>query len=152
RAGALPGDRARRPGGAAGAHPGNALRAGRAAPVGDVLTVGVGPPTRLIPADRVAQFLQGQGRVSPPYAISLSLPEQGPARSARVDWTREGWAVRGDRRVELPDGVRHVHVRVDLGGPWALLVRGALVALPGIALGAVGWLAGLALGDGWTPR
>src|SRR2546427_110360 len=121
-------------------------------PSGGVLTGGGGPPTRLIPADRVAQFLQGQGRVSPPYAISLSLPEQGPARSARVDWTREGWAVRGDRRVELPDGVRHVHVRVDLRGPWALLVRGALVVLLDIALGAVCWLAGLALGDGWTPR
>ena len=121
-------------------------------PSGDVVTVGVGPPTRLIPADRVAQFLQGQGRVSPPYAISLSLPEQGPARSARVDWTREGWAVRGDRRVELPDGVRHVHVRVDLRGPWALLVRGALVVLLDIALGAVCWLAGLALAHGWTPR
>src|SRR3989442_1664865 len=95
-------------------------------PSGDVLTVGVGPPTRLIPADRVAQFLQGQGRVSPPYAISLSLPEQGPARRAPV-----GWAP---------------------GGPGALRGGGGLVVLLAIALGAVCWLAGLALGDGWTPR
>ena len=44
---------------------------------GEVLTVGVGPRTRWIPADRVAQFLEGAGRVEPPYQISLSLPEPG---------------------------------------------------------------------------
>jgi len=122
-------------------------------PSGDVLTVGVGPPTRLIPADRVAQFLQGEPQVSPPYTISLSLPGQGPAaEGARVIWTRAGWAARGERRIELPDGVRHVHVRVDLRGPWTLLVRGALVVLLDIALGAACWVAGLALAHGWAPR
>src|SRR2546426_1555228 len=48
---------------------------------GEVLTVGVGPRTRWIPADRVAQFLEGAGRVEPPYQISLSLPEPGGPRS-----------------------------------------------------------------------
>src|SRR3989442_2750178 len=67
-------------------------------PSGDVLTVGVGPPTRLIPADRVAQFLQGQGRGSPPHANSPSLPGPGPARRAPVGWTRGGGAGRGGRR------------------------------------------------------
>src|SRR5437879_3596105 len=122
-------------------------------PSGDVLTVGVGPPTRLIPADRVAQFLQGEPQVSPPYTISLSLPGQGPAaESARLIWTRAGWAARGERRIELPGGVRHVHVRVDLRGPWTLLVRGALLVLLDIALGAACWVAGLALAHGWAPR
>src|SRR5437762_954971 len=84
-------------------------------PSGDVLTVGVGPRTLLIPADRVAQFLQGEVGAGLPYVPSLSLPSPGPpAESARVIWTRTGWSVRGERRVELPDGVRHLHLRVDL--------------------------------------
>src|SRR5947208_3246303 len=121
-------------------------------PSGDVLTVGVGPRTLLIPADRVAQFLQGEVGAGLPYVPSLSLPSPGPpAESARVIWTRTGWSVRGERRVELPDGVRHLHLRVDLQ-PRALLVRGALVVvLDAVLLGAV-WLASLLLVDGGRPR
>src|SRR5204862_433344 len=119
-------------------------------PSGDVLTVGVGPRTLLIPADRVAQFLQGEVGAGLPYVPSFSLPSPGrPAGSARVIWTRTGWSVRGERRVELPDGVRHLHLRVDLQ-PRALLVRGALVGvLDAVLLGAV-WLASLLLVDGST--
>ncbi len=91
--------------------------------------------------------------MEPPYAISLSLPSPGPpAESARVIWTRAGWSVRGERRLELPGGVRHVHVRVDLRGPWALLVRGALVVVLDIVLLAAVWLASVVLTDGWRPR
>src|SRR5207237_1357262 len=36
---------------------------------GDVLTVGVGPRTRLIPLARIARFLQGEASVEPPYDI-----------------------------------------------------------------------------------
>jgi len=36
---------------------------------------------------------------------------------------------RGERRLELPDGVHHVHLTVDLRDPWALLVRGVLVVV-----------------------
>ena len=122
-------------------------------PSGDVLTVGVGPRTLLIAPDRVARFLHGEVGVEPPYAISLSLPSPGPpAESARVIWTRAGWSVRGERRLELPGGVRHVHVRVDLRGPWALLVRGALVVVLDIVLLAAVWLASVVLTDGWRPR
>src|SRR2546430_2296401 len=124
-------------------------------PSGDVLTVGVGPRTLLIPADRVAQFLQGEVGAGLPYVPTLSLPSPGPpAESARVIWTRTGWSVRGERRLELSGGVRHVHLRVDLqpGGPWALLVRGALVVvLDAGLLGAV-WLASLLLVAGGRPR
>src|SRR5438093_5848207 len=124
-------------------------------PSGDVLTVGVGPRTLLIAADRVARFLQGDVGAGLPYVPSLSLPSPGPpAQSARVIWTRTGWSVRGERRLELPGGVRHVHLRVDLqpGGPWALLVRGALVGvLDAGLLGAV-WLASLLLVAGGRPR
>ena len=122
-------------------------------PSGDVLTVGVGPRTLLIAADRVARFLHGEVGVAPPYVPLLSLPSPGPpAESARVIWTRAGWSVRGERRVELPGGVRHVHMRVALQGPWALLVRGALVvALDAVLLGAA-WLASLLLVAAWRPR
>ena len=122
-------------------------------PSGDVLTVGVGPRTLLIPPDRVARFLQGAVGVEPPYAISLSLPSPGPpAESARVIWTRTDWSVRGERRLELAGGVRHVHVRVDLGGPGALLERGALVVVLDVVLLAAVWLASVVLADGWRPR
>src|SRR5256884_1874736 len=121
---------------------------------GDVLTVGVGPRTLLIAADRVARFLQGDVGAGLPYVPTLSLPSPGPpAESARVIWTRTGWSVRGERRLELSGGVRHVHLRVDLqpGGPWALLVRGALVVvLDAGLLGAV-WLASLLLVAGGRP-
>ena len=122
-------------------------------PSGEVLTVGVGPRTRLIPADRVARFLKGELDVEPPYTIFLSPPNPGPAaESARVIWTRAGWSARGERRLELPGGVRHVHVRVDLQGPWPLLVRGALVVvLDAVLLGTV-WLVSLSLAEGWRPR
>src|SRR5947208_672158 len=61
----------------------------------DVLIVGVGPRTRLIPAARVARFLEGAAPVEPPYDITLSPPAPPPAAaSARVIWTRRGWAAR----------------------------------------------------------
>ncbi|HYK82507.1 MAG TPA: ATP-binding protein [Gemmatimonadales bacterium] len=120
---------------------------------GDVLTVGVGPRSRLIPADRVAQFLQGEGGVEPPYSISLSLPGPGtPGAGAVVTWTRAGWSARGERLIALPGGVRHVHLRVELRSPWALLVRGALVVVVDAAVLAACWLLSLAVAEGWRPR
>ena len=120
---------------------------------GEVLTVGVGPRTRVIPADRVARFLQGDAGVQPPYTISLSPPAPAPPNeSAQVIWTRTGWSVRGERRIDLAGGVRHVHVRVDLQGPAALLVRGTLVVVLDIALLAACWLGSLVVAEGWRPR
>jgi two-component system nitrogen regulation sensor histidine kinase NtrY len=120
---------------------------------GDVVTVAVGPRTRLVPPNRLAAFLGGAARVEPPYQISLSDPEPGPARaSARVVWARQGWAVRGERRVALPGGVRHVHLRVDLHGPWALLVRGALAVVADVVLLAACWLLSRGVVEAWRPR
>jgi signal transduction histidine kinase len=123
-------------------------------PGGDVLTVAVGPRTRLLPPDRTARFLRGDAGVEPPYAISLSLPDPKSAYApgALLAWRRAGWSARGERRVDLPEGVRHVHVRVDLRSPLALLVRGALVVLLDVALLAGVWLFGLVVGEGWRPR
>src|SRR4029077_4222080 len=120
---------------------------------GDVLTVGVGPHTRLIPSARVARFLQGEAGVEPPYQITLSPPPPPPAApSARVIWTRVGWSVRGERRIAVPDGVRHVHLTVDLRDLWALSVRGALVVVVDVALLAGCWLLSLALTGRWRPQ
>ena len=119
---------------------------------GTVLTVGVGPRTRLLPPNRVARFLRGDPGIEPPYAISLSLPTANATGSSTVEWRREGWAARGERQVDLPDGVRHVHLRVALRGPWALLVRGILVVGLDIALIAGLWLFGLIIGEGFRAR
>src|SRR5439155_1754212 len=67
-------------------------------------------------------------------------------------WTRTGWSVRGERRIDLAGGVRHVHVRVDLQGPAALLVRLTLVVVLDIALLAACWLGSLVVAEGWRPR
>src|SRR5256714_376305 len=118
---------------------------------GTVLTVGVGPRTRWLAPDRAASFLHGERGGEPPYLISLSLPvrAQGSSTGNTVEWRREGWAVRGERQVDEPDGLRHVHLRVPLRGAGALLVRGVLVVLREVwLLGAV-WLFGGIVADGW---
>jgi signal transduction histidine kinase len=119
---------------------------------GTVLTVGVGPRTRLLPPNRVARFLRGDPGVEPPYTISLSLPIHASAVGAIVEWRREGWAARGERQVDLPGGARHVHLRVALGGPWWLLVRGILVVGLDVLLLAGVWLFGLVVAEGWKAR
>ncbi|MFN2572544.1 MAG: ATP-binding protein [Gemmatimonadales bacterium] len=119
---------------------------------GTVLTVGVGPRTRLLPPNRVARFLRGDPGIEPPYAITLSLPSHAAVVSATTEWRREGWAARGERQVNLPGGVRHVHARVELRGPWTLLVRGMLVVLLDVALLGGVWLFGLGVAEGWRAR
>ena len=116
------------------------------------LVIGVGPRSRLLPPDRVARFLRGEPAIEPPYAIALSLPhEQVTPPPARL-WERTGWSVRGERRVELPGGARHVHARVDLGTPPGLMVRGTLVVLVDLALLALAWLLSQVVAEGWRPR
>ena len=121
---------------------------------GTVLTVGVGPRTRYLAPDRVATFLRGAPGVEPPYTITLSLPTQTETHdvSDAVQWRREGWSARGERRIELPEGRSHVHLGVDLRGPWTLLVRGVLVVVLDVAVLAGVWLIGLVIAEGWRPR
>src|SRR5438067_12119839 len=117
------------------------------------LTAGVGPRTRLIPSSRVARFLEGEAGVQPPYQITLSPPSPPPtAPSARGIWTSVGWSARGERRIAVSGGVRHVHLSVDLRDPWALLVRGALVVVVDVALLAGCWLLSVALTGRWRPQ
>src|SRR3989442_2992441 len=119
---------------------------------GTVLTVGVGPRTRWLAPNRVARFLRGDPGVEPPYTIRLSLPSHMSEMGGGVEWRREGWTARGERHVDLPGGARHVHLWVELGGPWALLIRGILVVGLDVALLAGVWLSGLVVAEGWRPR
>src|SRR2546428_263195 len=119
---------------------------------GTVLTVGVGPRTRLLPPNRVACYRRWAAGVKPPYTITLSLPSHAMGMGGSVEWRREGWSVRGERHVDLPGGGRHVHLRVALGGPWSLLVRGILVVGLDVALLAGVWLFGLVVAEGWRAR
>src|SRR6266566_3976425 len=119
---------------------------------GTVLTVAVGPRTRWLAPNRVARFLRGDAGAVPPYTITLSLPSQASVIGGAVEWRREGWTVRGERAVDLPGGVRHVHLGVALGGPWGLLVRGVLIVGLDVALLAGVWLFGILVAEGWRAR
>ena len=108
---------------------------------GRVLTIGVGPRTRLVPPTRVGRFLAGGGGAEAPYRLAMSPPEATlRPPSAAVSWRRAGWMLHGERVLALPGGGRHVHVQVDLRGPSALLQRGFLVLLFDIAVLALLWL------------
>src|SRR3989442_672457 len=119
---------------------------------GPVLTVGVGPRAGWRPPNGVARFLRGDPGVEPPYTITLSLPSPMSEMGGGVEWRREGWTARGERHVDLPGGARHVHLRIALGGPWALLIRGILVVGLDVALLAGVWPFGLVVAEGWRPR
>src|SRR5262249_28749703 len=115
---------------------------------GEWLTVGVGPRTMLIESDRVTRFLRGEGRVTAPYTLTISVPSPTSGATERFTWTRNGWTVRGERRFDFADGVRHVHALVGLGGTAGLLVRGSLGGLVDLAL----LVALMAAGGLFVPR
>jgi signal transduction histidine kinase len=119
-------------------------------PDGRAVTVGIGPRSRLLPATRVARFLRGERALPPPYTLTLSEPlaPEEALVTARLRWRRDGWAARGDQRLDLPDGPRHLHAAVPLGSPSGLLLRGAL--LLGVDLAALGLL--WVLGEAVTGR
>jgi signal transduction histidine kinase len=128
---------------------------------GTVLTVAVGPRSRLVAPSRLARFLSGDvGDAEPPYEIELTPPQQSRAPpTAGMAWRREGWEVRGERVLELPGGARHAHVVVDLRGASPLLQRGALVLVLDVGILLALWLL-VELVDGravpafraWWPR
>jgi len=109
---------------------------------GRVVTVGVGPQSRLVAPSRVARFLAGTGgEAEQPYRFSVSPVEAGGAPpSERATWRRDGWTIRGERIVDMPGGRRHVHAQVDLGGLSPLLQRGLLVLVLDFGVLAVLWL------------
>ena len=108
---------------------------------GTILSAAIGPRSRLISPARLGRLLHRSSEDAPLYSLSLSLPAPGASvDSVRLRWYREGWRVRGDRRLALPDGVRHVHAVVDLRGPAPIFVRGALVVMLDIGLLSLLWV------------
>ncbi len=108
---------------------------------GRVLTIGVGPRSRLVAPTRLAQFLLGtSGDPEAPYDVVLAPPGRSLARpGVPVAWRREGWMLRGERVIALPGGSRHTHALVDLRGPTAVLQRGALVLVLDVAVLVLLW-------------
>ncbi len=108
-----------------------------AVPLGDgrVATVTVGPRTRLLPPTRLQRALLATGvEAEPLYDVAIGPALRTGPRDSVASWRRSGWTLRGERRVDLPDGPRHAHAVIDLRGPSVLLQRGALVLLFDVAL------------------
>jgi two-component system nitrogen regulation sensor histidine kinase NtrY len=110
---------------------------------GTVVTVGVGPRSRVFPAVRVASFLHGERVAAAPYEITLS--EAYAPLGLRPGWRRDGWVVEAEYALTVPVEPRRVHLHVDLGDPTQLFVRGVLTVLVDMTLVVLLWLAGYAL-------
>jgi signal transduction histidine kinase len=117
-------------------------------PGDQVLVAVLGPRTQLIPPATLSRLLEPPPRGAPLYELALGTPDPGAALDvAPFRWLRSGWLVTGERHLELPGGVRHVHARVDLGRPGRLFVRGTLVLAADAAFLALLWsVGGLLLG------
>lgn len=119
---------------------------------GDVLTVSIGPKTQLLAADRFGELVNPAALEEPSYRMTLSAPTPGLLPDARrLRWRREGWAIHGERAVQLPDGVHGAHADVDLRGPFPLLVRGALVVVLDAVTLAIIWLLAEAIAGNAPP-
>jgi signal transduction histidine kinase len=119
---------------------------------GRVLTLAVGPRSRLVAATRIGAFLAGGAATEPPYRLALSpVAPEHQGGSPTVVWQRDGWTVRGERLLALPGGVRHVHAQVDLLGAAPLLQRGFLILLFDLAVLALMWLGMAATGGKLVP-
>ena len=127
----------------------------RVAP-GRLVSVAVGPRTELIEHGRLGQLLD-PARRAPLYRLNLSQPGAQPGTrragaGAELAWRREGWQLRADHALDFPDGAREAHAVVELGGPFPLAVRGALVVLFDLAVLGLLWrLAELSAGGRARP-
>jgi signal transduction histidine kinase len=123
---------------------------------GSVVTVGVGPRSRLIEPVRLARFLRGERRLFAPYAMVLSEPRGDMPPSGQLSWRREGWVVRGElapvfldvrgEPIDLPGGERRLQAQIPLSAIGPALVRGVLLVFCNALLVGLLWLAGAALG------
>src|SRR6185295_17850222 len=62
----------------------------RPMPDSSVLTVGIGPRSRLIPSFRIARLLRNEPSTPPPYEVTLSEAPDDPAEVSGLVWRREG--------------------------------------------------------------
>lgn len=106
-----------------------------------IVSVAIGPRTRLIAPDRLDRLLDAPPTGPPLYDLSLSPPGPGVVpENAGIRWRREGWSLRSERWISLPGGVRHVNAVIDMRGRAALLVRGTLAVLIDMLALALVWL------------
>jgi signal transduction histidine kinase len=97
-------------------------------PDGTVVTVSVGPRTRLLAPTRLARFLSRESAdLEAPYEITLAPADRLLAAGGPVHWRRTGWTLLGERVLDFGAGARHAHAIVDLRDASALLQRGLLV-------------------------
>ncbi len=95
---------------------------------GRILTVGVGPRSRLLLPTRIARLLRAPGGGPPLYELSLTpsfARQAAPATDGR--WWRIGAEARIDRRLDLPGETANVHALVELRPLPLLIVRGVLL-------------------------
>jgi len=111
-------------------------------PSRQVVTVGLGPRTRLIPPVRVARFLRGERVLSPPYTLTLGPPLGLGAPSTSppsLRWRRDGRSARGETQFQLGTERRRLVADVALGAPSSLLVRGTLVVVVDLLVAILLW-------------
>jgi signal transduction histidine kinase len=110
-------------------------------PNGRVLSVGLGPRTRMIRPVRVARFLRGERVLPPPYSLSVGpLLTDEPSDAMR--WRRDGWMARGEARTTLGTSTRRIVAEVPLGTPGSLFVRGVLVVVADLVVLMLLWALG----------
>jgi signal transduction histidine kinase len=105
---------------------------------GQVLTVGLGPRTRLIQPVRVARFLRGERVLPNPYVLT-AVPAPAGEPSPAIRWWREGWMARGEARSGQGTSARRILAEVPLGMPGSLMVRGTLVIVVDVLVMALLW-------------
>jgi signal transduction histidine kinase len=109
-------------------------------PSGRILTVAVGPRTRLLAPARVARLLRPPAEGAPLYELALSPPfTRGLVEAPPQRWEREGFQAKDDRLFDFPGGSRHVHAIIQLRPLPLLLIRGALLVALDILMLTVLW-------------
>jgi signal transduction histidine kinase len=106
----------------------------------NVLTVAVGPRSRLVSPGRLGRLLDPDRRPSSQYRLTLSPPAPDlDTGTAPLQWRREGWYLRAEHNLRFPGGPRELHAEIDLRGPLPLFVRGLLVVLFDAGVLALVW-------------
>ncbi|HEX6966740.1 MAG TPA: ATP-binding protein, partial [Gemmatimonadaceae bacterium] len=131
-------------------------------PGGDVVSVVVGPRTRLIPENPFNALIGLPPRETGTPTYRLSLTDMGsisPAsglRPSETSWHRTSDGLHGDRIVETSLGLARAHLEVELRSPGILIQRGTLVVLLDLVIVAVLWLVSAlpsgVLGRWWQER
>ncbi|HEX3233281.1 MAG TPA: ATP-binding protein [Gemmatimonadales bacterium] len=117
-----------------------------------VMTTAIGPRSELVQRGRVGRLLDPSAHRIPLYRLTLSPPLDSSTRPPRPHWRREGWSLRNEYPLMLPDGVRIVHARIDLRGQLPLFVRGVLVVLLDAGTLALLWFVGELISGARPPR